>query len=142
MGFSLSASAAIIGISILVAAEITIGTFFPAINDIYSSYDDMRNRAIEQIQSDIKITKISAITNNSNYDLNITVNNTGSTTLDTTNFNVLINGTNQVFYKSKRYLYPETHVYLKLYSLPGTGNKRLKVITNNGISDYQKYTVS
>jgi archaellum component FlaF (FlaF/FlaG flagellin family) len=56
MGFSLVAAAAIIGVSILVCAEVIVGNLTPTAKDINDSYDDMKDRAIDKIQTDINIT--------------------------------------------------------------------------------------
>jgi len=77
----------------------------------------------------------------SNYDINITVENTGSVTLKTTYFNILINGIDKPFSCSKKYLYPENEVYFNVSNLQATGDTRLKIITNNGISNYYDFTL-
>jgi len=141
MGFSLVAAAAIIGVSILMVIEIIVGTTIPTITDIHDSFDDMRDRAIDQVQTDINITDVTSETNGSNYDINVTVENTGSNTLETVYFNILINGTEKKFTCSKSYLHPENEVYFNVSSLQGTGPRRLKVVTNSGISDYYDFTL-
>ena len=139
MGFSLSAATAIIGVSILISIEIIVSTTIPTITDIHDSYDEMRDRSIDRFQTDINITSISTITNGSNYDLNITIKNTGSTSLETKDFNVLINGSAKEFAALSTYLYPQNIVNLTVYNIKGSGNNRLKIVTNNGISDYYNY---
>jgi archaellum component FlaF (FlaF/FlaG flagellin family) len=142
MGFSLVAAAAIIGVSVLMVIEIIVGTTIPTITDVHDSFDEMRDRAIDQVQTDINITDITSEVNASNYDINITVENIGSTTLDTTNFNILINGTDKKFTCSKKYLHPENEVYFNVSSLQSTGSRRLKIVTDNGISDYYDFTIT
>ena len=142
MGFSLVASAAIIGVSILIAIEIIIGTTIPTITDMHESFDDMKDRAIDQVQTDINITTVTTAPNGSNYDINITVENSGSVTLKTSFFNILINGTEEQFTYSKSYLHPENEIYFNKYNFTGSGDRILKVVTNNGISDYYKFTLS
>ena len=142
MGFSLVAAAAVIGVSILVCIEILTGSLLPAITDVDDSYDDMVGRSIDRVQTDINITSVSTPANGQNYDHNITVENTGSITLNTSDFTILINGTTQQFSCTDPYLYPEKVVYFDILNLPGTGARRLKVITDNGIADYYEYTVS
>lgn len=142
MGFSLAAAAAIIGVSVLIIIG-TIGeSLLPTTTDINDSYDDMKDRAIDQIQTDINITSVTTPSNGSNYDLNFSVENTGSVVLETSYFNILINGTAQQFTCTGSYLYPENEVYFNVTNLPGTGPRELKVITNNGVSDYYEYTVT
>ncbi len=141
MGFSLIAAAAIIGLSIVMAIEIIVSTTIPTVNDVHNAFDNMRDRSIEQVQTDINITGITSEVNGSNYDINITVENTGSVTLKTIYFNILVNGTDKPFSCSKTYLYPEKEVYFNVSNLQGIGNRRLKVITNNGISNYYDFTL-
>ena len=142
MGFSLSAATAIIGVAILMSFEVMVADVIPTITDTHDSYDEMKERAVDQIQTDINITSIRTSANASNYDLNITVENTGSITLETENFNILINGTKHTFTCSKKYLHPQNEVYFNVTNLPGSGNRRLKVVTNNGVSDYYEYTIT
>lgn len=141
MGFSLVAAAAIIGVSILMAIEIIVGTTVPTLTDVHDSFDGMRDRAIDQVQTAINITDVTSEANGSNYDINVTVENTGSTTLKTIYFNILVNGTDKEFTCSKSYLHPENEVYFNVSSLQGTGDRRLKVVTDNGISDYYDFTL-
>jgi len=139
MGFSLVAAAAIIGVSILVCTEIIIGNVSPTITGINDSYDDMKNRAIEQVQTDINITSATTASNGSNYDLNVAVKNTGSVSLKTSDFSILVDGTKQQFTCSDSYLYPEKTVYFNVNNIAGNGLERLKIITDKGISDYYSY---
>lgn len=141
MGFSLVGAAAIIGVSILMGIEIIVSTTIPTLIDVHDAFDDMRDRAIAQVQTDINITDVNSIANGSNYDINITLENTGSVTLETTFFNILINGTKNDFSCSKSYIHPENKVYFDVSNLSGSGLRRLKVVTNNGISDYYEFTL-
>ncbi len=139
MGFSLIAAAAIIGVSVLMAIEIILGTTMPTLTNVQDSFYDMRNRAIDQIQTDINITDITVENNGSNYDINITLENLGSTSLDTVFFNILINGTEKQYTCSTSYLHPENKAYFYVSNLQGSGERKLKIVTNNGISDYYKF---
>ena len=124
MGFSLVAAAAIIGVSSLMVIELLTGAVLPTLSEVNDSYDDMKNRAINQVQTDINTTAIYTIPNGSNYDLNITVENIGSITLETDHFNILINGTNRQFSCSHSYFYPERKIYFTVNNLSGTGTKK------------------
>ena len=141
MGFSLIGATAIIGASMLIALTVLTGGIIPTMTEFRDSYSNMKDRAINRVQTDIDIISDSTSPNASNYDLNFTVNNTGSTTLKTSDFIVLINGTNQPFSCSESYIYPKNTAYFYVYDLNGTGTKKLKVVTDNGISDYYKYIV-
>jgi len=139
MGFSLVVAASIIGVSVLMAIEIIVGTTIPTLTNVQDSFYDMRNRAIDKIQTDINITDIAIEINGSNYDINITVENLGSTSLETEYFNILINGTEKQFTCSKSYLHPKNEAYFYVSNLQGSGESKLKIVTENGISDYYKF---
>jgi flagellar protein FlaF len=142
MGFSLVAAAAIIGFSVIMAIEIVVSTTVPTIIDVHNALDDMKERAIDQIQTSVNITDVTSEVNGSNFDINITVKNIGSITLKTTYFNILVNGTDKSFSCSKIYIHPENEVYFNVSNIQDTGNLRLKVITNNGISDYYDFNLT
>jgi archaellum component FlaF (FlaF/FlaG flagellin family) len=142
MGFSLVGAFAIIGVSILMVFEILTGNLLPAVTDYNNAYDDMKDRIIDQVQTDISITNVTTPANASNYDLNFTVENTGGVCLKTDDFDVLINGTSYNFTCTNSYLYIDSSVYFNVTNLSGTGERRLKIVTNNGISDYYTYTIS
>ncbi len=141
MGFSLVGATAIIGVSIIMCIEIIISTTVPTLTNVDNSFDEMRDRVISQVQTDINITNVVSIANGSNYDVNITIENTGSITLETSNFNILINGTINNFSCSKSFIHPENDVYFNVLNFSGLGVMKLKVITNNGISDYYEFNL-
>jgi len=141
MGLSISAAAAIIGVSLLISIQLIVGSIFPATSNFVDSFNNMKNRVVEHIETDINISNVATSANVSNYDLNVTVKNTGSTVLETCNFNVLINGIDQDFICTDSYLYPEQSTYFNVYNLPGEGSRKLKVVSDNGISDYYEYTI-
>ena len=58
MGFSLVAATAIIGVGLVMAIEILVGTTLPTMTDVHESLKDMKNRAIDQIQTQISITDV------------------------------------------------------------------------------------
>ncbi len=136
MGFSLVAATAIIGVSLIMCLEIIVETTVPTITDLNESFKNMRIRAIDQVQTDIDITAVTYEINGSNYDINITVKNIGSITLKTIYFDILINGTRNEFTCSESYIYPENEIYFNVLNISGSGETRLKIVTNNGIYDY------
>ncbi|MBE3121090.1 MAG: hypothetical protein IMZ53_01575 [Thermoplasmata archaeon] len=139
MGFSLIAAAAILGFTVFMAAEIITSDVLPTIETINDSYGDMKDRLHDQLQTDINISVVSRSVNGANYDYNISVQNTGSVTLYTEDFMILINGTGYAFTCSHRYLHPENTVYFRVADVAGAEAKRIKVISNNGIADYYAY---
>jgi len=141
MGFSLIASAAILAVTLFMALEIITGALLPTLDGINTSYDQLKNRLTDQLQTDINITTVSRSVNGSNYDYNITVQNTGSVTLKTENFAVLVNGTEYPASCSCTCLYPQNIGYFSLTNISGVGGAaRIKIISDNGIADYYTYT--
>jgi archaellum component FlaF (FlaF/FlaG flagellin family) len=136
MGFSVIAAAAMLGVTLFMAVEIITNDLLPTIDEMNNSYEDMKERYQDQLQSDINITSITRSANGSNFDYNISVKNTGSVTLITKNFQILINGTAYPFSCSAQRLYPENTLFFTIPNVAGAGSQRVKVITNNGIAEY------
>jgi len=139
MGFSLIASAAILAVTLFMAIEIITGALLPTLDGINTSYGQLKNRLTDQLHTDINITTVSRSANGSTYDYNITVQNTGSVTLKTEKFAVLVNGTEYPASCSCTYLYPQNSGYFSLTSITGGGATRIKIISDNGIADYYTY---
>lgn len=139
MGFSLIASAAILSVTLFMAVEILTSDLLPTIEDVDASYVEMNERFNDQTHTDIMITTITRSLNGANYDYNISVCNTGSVTLATEECTILINGTLYSFSCSEAYIYPERTAYFEIIDVAGSGAKRFKVITPNGIADYYSY---
>ena len=77
MGFSSTAAIAVISVTLLLIIEILIGNILPMTLDIRDSYEKMRDRSIDQIQTDIEITGITSDTGegqewNNSVDSNLT----------------------------------------------------------------------
>jgi archaellum component FlaF (FlaF/FlaG flagellin family) len=136
MGFSVSAAAAIIGVAFIMVLEVSMGTILPVLNDLDESYDEMRQRAIDELQTGFKIQNISVQINGSLHDLSIQVKNTGSTVIENSYVSLLINGTLSSFTCTNDYWFPENIYTLSVYGLSGSGEKKIKLIAKNGISDY------
>jgi len=134
VGFSLVGAFAVISVSILIAIEVFIGGLLPTITDIDDSYNDMFDRTVDRVQTDITIS--GAIWNDPNTE--ITVNNTGSVTLNTSNFNILIEGLLKQFTCSEPTLYPEEGAVFYVVGLTNNGDV-IKIVTDNGVSDYYEY---
>lgn len=141
MGFSIVAAFAVVGVSLIMCIEIFTGGFFPMVTNVDFSFDDMGERALEMAHTDINITNVSTSAFGPNYNHSITVRNTGSITLNTNDFTVLINGVLQSFLCPDSYIYPEQQTCLNVSNLPGNGDQRVKVIAKNCISDYFEYVI-
>ena len=139
MGFSTIAAAAILGVTLCMAVEIITTDLLPTIEDINASYGTMKDRIQEQLQTDIAVTTVTRLDNGTEYAYNISVQNTGSRTLPTDNFMILINGSESQFTCSHQYLYPENIIQFHVVSQASGGENRIKVITNNGIAAYYTY---
>jgi archaellum component FlaF (FlaF/FlaG flagellin family) len=72
--------------------------------------------------------------------LNISVKNTGRITLKTEDFDILVNGTKIQCTCPHIYLSPDETIYFTSTTQIASGEKRIKVITDTGISEYYKYT--
>jgi archaellum component FlaF (FlaF/FlaG flagellin family) len=139
MGFSLIASAAILAVTLFMAVEIITGALLPTLDGINTSYGQLKNRLADQIQTDINITTVVVSANGGNYNYNITVQNTGSVTLKTGKFAVLLNGIVYPASCSCAYLYPQNIGYFSLTNVTSGGATRIKIISDNGIADYYTY---
>lgn len=142
MGLSVSVASAIIAVSVIIVIEISLGNLLPVLTNLNDSYESFKDRAVDKIQSDIDIKSISTTPNGSGYDLNITIENTGSTVVDTNYCNVLVNGTFYSFHSSKNHLYPKKSAFFTIENLSGNGQFRLKIVSNLGISDYETFVVT
>ncbi|MBS3749302.1 MAG: hypothetical protein KGY67_06340 [Candidatus Thermoplasmatota archaeon] len=120
--------------------EVSVGTVLPVLTDLDESYDKMRNRAVEELQTDIQINDMSTQANNSLHDLTINLTNSGSTVIETSYITVLIDGSNSVFAVDELYWFPESSYTISVNGISGSGVHQVKVITKNGICDYATYS--
>lgn len=139
MGFSISASMAVLAVALIMILEISMGTVFPILTELDESHDALRKRAVDELQTAITIENTTVESNNSLHDVTITVKNTGSTVIQTRYVHVLINGSLQLFTADDAYWFPESSYSLSVYGISGSGRQQVKVITNNGISCYTSY---
>lgn len=139
MGFSLIAAAAILGFTLFMGVEILASDLLPTIEGITTSYAEMKYRLHQQLHTGINITLVERVLNGTNYQYTISVQNTGSITLHSSDFTVLLDGSQVNFSVSSQYLYPENVIYFQVIDQGSEAEKRIKVITNNGIADYYTY---
>ncbi len=139
MGFSVSTATAIIGVTIVMALEVSLGAMIPMYTNIQESYQDMKTRSIDELQTDITINDVNVTANASLHDLNITIKNTGCIVLEREYITILIDGVIKDFTSSSAYLYPESIEYYIINGLSGIGEKKIKIIAPNGISCYASY---
>ena len=138
MGFSTSAAFAILGVCLVACIDIFSSSVLPAASELERSYRRLENRMVERLNTDIEITNITKTPGNP-YNISIKVKNTGSVSLEVKDFTVIVNGSIEDFDYNTPYLYPESTVLLNVTNLTYVGEVRVKVVTGNGISDYETY---
>lgn len=94
-----------------------------------------------RMQTDITITNVTFINSTPNPShLNITIKNTGKTTLNASSMNVFVGGAlyNYTLLTSGNTWAPENRTDITIYPLnyTQTTGSRIKIVTGNGISDY------
>jgi archaellum component FlaF (FlaF/FlaG flagellin family) len=134
MGLSLTAAFAIIGVAVVMSIELIASTTIPTLEDVHDSYDEMRDRTIEQVQTDITITNaVYAVPNTL-----ISVDNTGSVTINTSYCNILFSGVSKDFKCNVEYIHPEQTAIFTVADRANPGDI-IKIITPNGVSDYHTF---
>ncbi len=98
---------------------------------------------VKLLQTDIVIDSSTPVGSAASYDLTVNVSNSGSETLRSDELDVLIDGTIQsyTFAPTTITWTPDETKTLTVAGLSGGGSHRVKVITENGISDYDTYGV-
>ena len=127
----------------VVVALLFVG-FMVVAATVYSSYDYyknvMKNAQYEQdameknkMQTDITIINVTNRTTN----LNLTIKNTGRTTLDLSSFDAFVDGNfyNYSLMGIGNILVPENISNISI-PMSGSSGKRVKIVSENGISDY------
>ena len=144
MGFEVSAVIAIFFVSFVVLGTSIYSTASYSqsiVDDASNVRYEMQN---ERLQTDITISNSSKTSGNeSGYELSIMVTNTGSKTLQTDELDVLVDGIieSYTFSPSTKTWTPDETKTITVNNLSGTGVHRVKVVTGNGISDYDTYAV-
>ncbi|NOR48958.1 MAG: hypothetical protein GQ533_13100 [Methanosarcinaceae archaeon] len=143
MGFETAVVVAIFFLSAMVLgtmAYVVISASQDLVDDASYEQNDMQ---IKRLQTDILIDS-SIPGSGTPYDLTITVSNTGSETLQSDELNVLVDGIieSYTFAPMTTTWTPDGTITLTVAGLSGGGSHRVKVITENGISDYDTYSVS
>ncbi|RLF35752.1 MAG: hypothetical protein DRN03_04690 [Thermoplasmata archaeon] len=140
MGFSTTAAVAIICTSLLFSINLALTSMLPSISDLNDSYRLFEKKFIERKETDIDITNVTS-TNGTPFNLSIEVKNTGSVTLETEDFTIIINGEMHNYSCSEPYLFPGRIVNFTVTGLTERGETRIKVVTGNGIEKYEVWSV-
>lgn len=127
-------------IALFLLGFLIIGTTTYSLVDYYSNL--VKNAQYEQdamkkaeMQTDITIMNITKSASR----LNITLKNSGKVTLNASSLNVFVNGAllpNYIVLSSGNVWAPKNNTNITLYPVDNTAGNRIKIITENGISDY------
>ena len=143
MGFETTIVVAIFFLSAMILGT-TSYVVISASKDIVDDASYEKNEMqIKRLQTDILIDSSTTTGAIALYDLTVTVSNTGSETLRSDELNILIDGTIQsyTFLPTTITWTPDEVKTLTVTGLSGEGLHRVKVVTGNGISDYDTYNV-
>ena len=145
VGFSVSGSAAIIFVGVMVAAGIAVPSLVGSMGALADSQGEQVDRGIDALNTEFEV--MSATYNASgNDDLEITLSNTGSTTLGVAETSVLVNGeipdsedvTTEVEGDQSAELWlPGDTLTITVNPADSTG--RIKVVAENGIAETTEY---
>lgn len=138
MGFSTIAAATIVGLSFIIILGTISGEFLPTLSEVNDSYRNIGRRVLNQVHTGINITSMDVMTPPGDIYLNVTIKNTGSVILNTSDFSIIVNGSLQSFNASEPVIYPENEVFF-LVNVDDSGPKSIKVFTGNGVADYDDY---
>ncbi|MDY6965233.1 MAG: hypothetical protein SVM80_04595 [Halobacteriota archaeon] len=136
MGFSVSAAVAIFLIGFLVMASSSFTLVSNSAELVNDGRKEQQNRMLDELQTDINITSIDY--NLTLQRLIIEVVNTGSIILDAGEVNLLIDGdliTEDIALSPAKVWIPEKTLTINVTSVASSPS-RVKVVTENGISDY------
>ena len=143
MGFETSVVVAIFFISVLILGTTSYTVVSASRNIVNDANQDQYEIQNKRLQTDISVIDSTANGPSASYDLTITITNTGSETLDSSALNVLIDGAIESYTPSPLTTTwtPDKTKTFEITGLSGAGSHRVKVITENGISDYDTYSV-
>lgn len=143
MGFEVT-----VVIIVFFISAVLLGTF--SFTSLVSSSELVNDASIQQhqmqyqqLQTDISIDSLDTSNVSSPHNLTITLTNTGSETLQFDKLHVLVDGELMSYsYSDTASVWtPEETRTLVVSNLFGFGSHRVKVVTENAISDYSLYSV-
>lgn len=143
MGFSTTAAFMIL----FIFSIAVFGMVYNVVSSTAKLYVEELREKKEKIEESsntrLEIVSLSTNKNGNGYSLDIVLKNSGTVTLKTEKFDVLVDGIKMSFTADRQILYPETQVTIHIDNLPGgeNTNHRLKIVAENGYSIYTTYTV-
>ena len=140
MGAETSVVAALFFLLFLVLAVTTYSSFDYYKNLVKNAQYDQDAIKKTKIQTDITITNVTLTNNSNNSRLNMTIKNTGKTTLNASSINVFVSGMlySYSLLTAGNTWVPENSTNVTIYPMnyTNTTGSRIKIVTENGISDY------
>lgn len=138
MGFSVSGSAAIIFVGVMVAAGIAVPSLVGSMGALADSQGEQVDRGIDALNTEFEIT--SAEYDSNTTTLTLELKNTGSTTLSVNKTSVLINGeipdsTDIDRTPNEGFWLPGETLTITVNADPG----RAKIVAENGIAETTEY---
>lgn len=125
----------------MVLEIITLGVI-PSVSHGFESYHEEKDRLIDYEETAVNITEISAYVEGLAHDLNLTIENTGSTTIILSSCSILVNGTNRTFTSVGTFLHPTETTNITISDISDTGTIPVMIITQHGVtSDKISYVV-
>jgi archaellum component FlaF (FlaF/FlaG flagellin family) len=139
MGFSLSASFAIIGTTVLIAIQILTGVLLPDTTDIADAFQNRLDHDIERLQTGIEISNVILTMNGTTYDFQINLTNTGDQPINLDDCQILVDGMIIPFSTNVYYVLPLNTTVIDLRNIQSSGEGRIKIITENNCQAYSQY---
>ena len=137
MGFSVSGSAAIIFIGLVVAAGIAIPAVIGSVGSIADAQGEQIDRGIDALNTDFEIETQLIENEDDDDDLEVTLTNTGSTTLSLAKTSVLVDGDIRPGVAGEELWAPGEEITITIDGVPSEG--RVKVVVENGIAETTGY---
>lgn len=132
MGFSVSGSAAIIFIGVIVAAGIALPPVVGSFGSLAGAQGEQVDRGIDALNTEIEIE--SARYDDENDELTLDIVNTGSTTLSRTGASVLVDGDIKPGVAGEGLWVPGETITVTVEDVT-TEPDRVKVVVENGIAE-------
>ena len=143
MGFEVSVVVAFVFISAVVLGTLSYTTLTSSSELVSDASAQQQQMYTERLQTDITIDGTMVNNASAPYDLTVTLTNTGSETLQFDELSVLVDGVvhSYSFSEAANVWTPAETRQLVVSDLSGSGEHRVKVVTENGIADYGSYSV-
>ncbi|WP_292484302.1 hypothetical protein [Methanohalobium sp.] len=144
MGFETAAVIAIFFVSAIILGTSAYTVISASEERIDEANDLKHEMQVKRLQTDLNITNTTTDNSSDTYNLTVTVSNSGSVTLDSGKLDVLINGTLMSYSTSSPDTWtPDKIRNFTINNIPkgSASEHRVKVTTENGISDYATYPI-